>query len=80
MPLLAQVFDLDISQLMFGLDIMNADSAFLRQFLHKEVTQLHVLDSLTVGLISGDAQSGGVIKMQRYAVKARAKSQLLHHI
>ena len=73
MPMLAQVFDLDISQLIFGLEIMDADSAFPRQFLREEVTQHHVLDSRTVGLISGDVQSGGVIKMQRYAVKARAK-------
>ena len=57
MPVLAQVFDLDISQLIFGLDIMDADSAFSRQFLHEEVTQHHVLDSRTVGLIFGDVQS-----------------------
>ena len=74
MPVLAQVFDLDISQLIFGLDIMDADSAFPRQFLHEEITQHHVLDSRTVGLFSGDLQSLGVSKMQRYAVKARAKS------
>ena len=74
MPVLAQVFDLDIRQSIFGLDIMDDDSAFPRQFLHKEVTQHHVLHSRTVGLISGDVQSGGVIKMQRYAFKARAKT------
>ena len=72
--MLAQVFDLDISQLVFGLDIMDTDSAFPRQFLREDVTQHHVLDSRTVGLISGDVQSGGVIEMQRYAVKTRAKS------
>ena len=74
MSVLAQVFDLDISQLLFGLDIVDADSAFLPQFLHEVVTQHYVLDSRTVGLISDDVQSGGVIKMQRYAVKVRAKS------
>ena len=61
--MLAQVLDLDISQLIFGLDIMDTDSAFPRQFLREEVTQDHVLDSRTVGLISSDVQSGGVIKM-----------------
>ena len=74
MPVLAQVFDLDICQLIFGLDIMDADSAFPRQFLHEGVTKRHVLDSRTVGLISGDVQSEGAIKVERYAVKARAKS------
>ena len=57
MPVLAQVFDLDISQLLFGLDIVDADSAFLPQFLHEVVTQHYVLDSRTVGLISNDVQS-----------------------
>ena len=74
MPVLARVFDGDISQLIFGHDIMDADSAVPRQFPHEEVTRHHVLDSRTVGLISGDVQSGGVIKMQRHAVKARVKS------
>ena len=70
MPVLAQVFDLDISQLIFGIDIMDVDSAFPRQFLLEEVMQHHVLDSRTVGLISSDVQSGCVIKMQRYACQS----------
>ena len=54
---LAQVFGPDISQLIFGLDIVHADLAFPHQLLDEERPQRHVLNSRAVGLISGDIQS-----------------------
>ena len=65
MPVLAQVFGPDINQLIFGLDILDADSAFLHHLLDQEVPQRHVLDSRTGGLISGDVQRRGGIKVLR---------------
>ena len=80
MPVLAQVFGPDNSQLIFDLDIVDADSAITHQPLDEQVPQRHVLGSRAVGSTSGDVKSPSVIEVQRYAVKARAESQLLDHI
>ena len=52
--MLAQVFGPDINQLIFGLDIVEADSAFSHQLLDEKKTQRHVPHSRIVGSISGD--------------------------
>ena len=78
--MLAQVFGPDISQLVFGLDIVDTCSAFPHQLLDEEVSQHHVLDSRTLGPIFGAVQSQGVIEVQRYAFKARAESQFLYYV
>lgn len=76
---LAGVLDTKVSKLILCLHTVGGNSALRHQLLDEKVPQIHVLDSRAVGPTPGDFQSRCISDIKRYAVEARAESQLLHH-
>lgn len=76
--MLVEMLGADVSELILCAFVV--DACLFYQLLD-EVPQSHVFYLQTVGPVAGDVLSFGVVSnVHWYAIKARAKSQLLHHV